>query len=129
MRNQQGVTILGAIIGIIVLVSGAVFSMQVVPVYVKDYQVKSAISALKTLDTTLFSEDAMTNADVLKKRLVAQLDVNSVTDLKDEQITVTPGEQGVYVVKVAYQVTRPLFFNISLLFDFNDSEEVHVGPK
>ncbi|AHE66498.1 hypothetical protein Loa_00939 [Legionella oakridgensis ATCC 33761 = DSM 21215] len=36
---------------------------------------------------------------------------------------------GTFHITIAYQVTKPLVSNISLLFDFNVSEEVNPGGE
>lgn len=44
-------------------------------------------------------------------------------------ITIKPGEHYKLIVIIKYQVTRPFISNISLLFDFTDTQEVTIGRE
>lgn len=129
MHKQKGFTVIGMLVFILSLVMVVILITRVMPAYLDDYQVKNSIRSLRDLDASFFSDDPMTNVSVLKSKLIAQLDINGVKDIKNDQIQVTPGDQGKYLVKVKYTVIKPLLYNVSLMFDFDEAEEISVHSK
>jgi hypothetical protein len=129
MQKQQGITLIGMLMTVASVIVLAVLLMRVLPVYIQNYEVHSSIKALKELDASNFSSDPMSNVAVLKDKLMKQFNINGITDVKEEHITIIPKVPGVYTVSVKYIVVKSLVANISMLFDFNESEEVSVGPK
>lgn len=129
MHKQKGFTVIGMLVFILSLVMVVILITRVMPAYLDDYQVKNSINSLRDLDASFFSDDPMTNVSVLKSKLIAQLDINGVKDIKNDQIQVTPGDQGKYLVKVKYTVIKPLLYNVSLMFDFDEAEEISVHSK
>lgn len=129
MKQQQGMTFLGMIMVMAAIIIVAVMGMRVVPVLIDNYQIKSSIKSLETLDTNSLSEDATANVQILKDKLMNQLYINGFGDIKADQVVITPTVPGTYSVTIKYVVVKALAYNMSLLFDFNNAEEVTVGPK
>lgn len=125
-QKQKGITVVGLLGLILSILFVTTLVIRVVPVYINAYEVKNSITALRSLDGSFFSEDPMTNADVLKSKLLAQLDIKGI---KQEQIKIAPGNENTYLVSVKYTVIKPLFYNISLMLDFNEVETISVRPK
>ncbi len=126
MRKNQGMTLVGMLLTMAVVVIAGILVMRIVPVYLQHYSVTSSINALKKVPATEFSADPAANARMLKDRLMKQLYINSV-ELPPEQIRIVPNGRGNFLVSVKYQVTKPLVYNMSLLFDFDESHEVEAG--
>lgn len=129
MRKEQGITLVGMLSLIVIIICLGVLLMRVVPVYIDNYEVRQSIEALHDLQASNFSTDPMANVTVLRTKLMNQLSVNGIYDIKSEQVTITPANAGVYLIAIHYVVIKPLVYNVSLMFDFNESEEVIVGPK
>ena len=129
MDTQSGRTLVGTLVMVLALLLLVVMAMRIVPVYLENYNIKQSIDSLKNLDQSFFSLDPMANVDVLKSKLMGQFDINGIEDIKKEQIIIEPTTPGSYKVSLHYTVIKSLVSNISLLFDFNESEEVSVGPK
>ncbi|MCE3044305.1 DUF4845 domain-containing protein [Legionella sp. 16cNR16C] len=126
MYNQKGMTLIGLLLTVVIIVFLGILVMRVVPVYIQNYEIKRSLASLNNLDPSQFSSDPMANVSVLKTRLVNQLDLESIGFIKPEQINITPSN-GNYLVKLKYTVIKPLIANVSLMFDFEESEEVKVG--
>lgn len=122
-KTNQGITLVGLLLTIIGIVLAGIVIIRTVPVYLEYYSVHESITALKTIPSADFSTDPAANAIMLRKRLLNQLYVNSV-DIPDEGVKIVPLEHGNFKVSIKYQAVRHLFANISLLFDFDTSEEV-----
>lgn len=129
MRKQNGFTVFGMLVLIFCLVVILILITRVVPVYIDEYQVKNSIRSLRDLDSSFFSDDPMTNVSVLKSKLVTQLDINNIKDIKNNQIQIVPGDEGKYLVRIKYTVIKPLLYNVSLIFDFDEAEEISVNSK
>jgi len=129
MRAEKGMTMMGMLMGVIVFIVLVILLMKVFPVYLKNYELKSSLAALKKIDPTNFSTDPSLNTEVLKNKLSAQLSINSLDDIKPEYITISQGGSNEYLVRVKYRVIRHLFYNISLLFEFDESEEVYIASS
>ena len=71
----------------------------------------------------------MSNVSVMKSKLLAQLDINGVQALKNDQIKIVPTEDGKYLVSIKYKVIKPLIYNVSLMFDFDEAENISVNSK
>ncbi len=129
MRRQQGMTLIGMLLTMTIVIMAGIVVMRIVPVYLGHYEVVTSIKALNKLPPTEFSTDAASNANVLKTKLLNQLYVNSIESIKPEQIILTPNGENKFTLSIKYQVTRPLVANISLLFHFETSEEVKVSAE
>lgn len=129
MKQQQGMTFLGMIMVMAGIIIIAVMGMRIVPVLIDNYQIKSSIKSLETLDANSLSEDTTANVQILKDKLMNQLYINGFGDIKADQVVITPTVPGTYSVTIKYVVVKVLAYNMSLLFDFNNAEEVTVGPK
>lgn len=129
MRKQQGLTLIGMLLTVIMICITGLVIMRVVPVYIQNFEVKRSITALENIDAAEFGTDTAANAMVLRKRLANQFTINSLDDIKLDEVTIVPDEQGNFRVSIKYTVIKPLFYNISLLFNFEESKEVNIGKK
>lgn len=129
MRKQQGMTLLGMLMTLAVVVILGVLVVRVVPVYIQYYSVTNSIKGLKQIPSSEFSISTEENIRIMKKSLMKRLDINEVDDLVSEGIKITPKGQYNYVVTVKYRVIKPLIYNISLLFDFENTQEVSVAKS
>ena len=128
MRKYQGMTFIGMLFSMAVVVILAIIAMRVVPVYIEYYSVVESVDSLKRIPASEFSADPAANAALLKEKLVNQLYVNSIT-LPADDIKVVPTGNSSYQVSIKYQVIKPLFANASLLFNFDQSKEVTVSAR
>lgn len=127
MKKQQGMTLIGSLMTMIVIVMALILVMRIVPVVIEHYTIVSSIKALS--DTPVADSDPVSAAAALKNSLTKRLDVNDVNDLKDNQISITPDGEHKYKVRLKYQVIKSLMFNMSLLFDYDDTIEVTVSSE
>lgn len=130
MQRMKGLTFVGMLLTMAAVIVLGLLAMRVTPVYIAHYTVTHSLSTLSTLPTTNFStDDPAENATIIKRSLMKQFEVNGIDDITEANITIQPNEQHQLIVTIKYQVTRPFIGNISLLFDFNDSQEVTIGRE
>ncbi len=128
MRNYQGMTLIGMVLTMAVVVMVGILVMRVVPVYLEHYSILSSISALEKLPASEFSTDPLANAHVLQDKLANQLYVNSIV-LPPEDIKIVPKGENRFLITIKYQVIKSLFANASLLFVFDESQEVAISAR
>ncbi len=129
MRKQQGLTLIGMLLTMAIVIITGIVIMRVVPVYKSHYEVTSSLKALNNLPANAFSTDPAANANILREKLLNQFLVNSITSISPEQIIIEPTDEGKFNISIKYQVILPLVANVRLLFDFDTSQEVKVGAE
>lgn len=127
--KQQGMTLIGMILTLATVVVLGLVVMRVVPIYIKNYEVKHAIKSLQTLDSQLFSMNAGSNAHILRNRLMNQLNVSGVDSIKRKDVKIVPKSVNIYEVSLQYTSKSPLIANISLLVEFDEKYEINIGAK
>lgn len=128
-QKQQGMTFIGMLFTMALVIFAALLVMRIVPVYLQHYSVMQSIKGLNSIPVSSLSGDSYGDVDVLRSRLNKYFEINGIDSLKPEQIEIVPDGTNKFIVKLKYQVMKPLFYNIHLLFDFNDSKEVTVGSE
>lgn len=116
--RQEGMTMIGWLILIAVIGFFAVFIIRLFPIYMEHFNVKSSLNSLAT-DTDVRGGGAGSIRDHLDKRL----QINDVSDVNDDDITITQNDTG-YQVNITYDVKTSFIYNISFLVHFNDTVEV-----
>lgn len=129
MQKQNGMTLIGMLMTVIVFVMVGIVTIRIVPVYLQHYSVIQSIKSLNSTPTSSLSGDPIADIALMRQSLTKRLDINGLEDFKDDQLEFTQSNENSYTVKLRYQIIKPLVYNISLLFDFNDTEEVKPGSE
>ena len=128
MNKQKGMTFIGMILTLAIVVILGVVVMRVVPVYIQHYSIGQSIHALNRIPQDNLSGVPVANARLLKDKLKNQFYINGI-DVPIEKIKIVPDRKGGFQVFVNYKVIKPLVGNISLLFQFDLTKEVHPGGQ
>lgn len=129
MRKAHGMTLVGMLFTMAVVIIIGVLIMRVTPAYVEYYSVTSSVNSLNSMPKDEFSLDSSLNSSILRKSLIKRLDINGINNVKSDNIKIIPNGINNFTVTVKYEVQKPLVSNMSLLFNFDVSQEVSVGPK
>ncbi|PWY53851.1 DUF4845 domain-containing protein [Legionella qingyii] len=129
MHKQKGMTFIGMIFTVVVIVMAAIVVMRVIPVYLQYYSIIKSVKGLNSVPLSTLSGDPVADVNLLKSTMDKRLDINGVESLKENQLMIEPIGSNKFRVKVKYQVIKPLVYNISLLFDFDHTEEVVAGSE
>lgn len=129
MSKQNGMTLIGMLFVVAVVIMLGIVSLRVVPVYFQHYSIVQSIKTLNSTSSASLTGDQLADVDMMKKNIEKRLDVNGIYDFKMENVEFTPLEGNKYLVKLKYHMVRPLVYNVSLMFEFNDSIEVHPGSE
>ncbi|KTD73019.1 DUF4845 domain-containing protein [Legionella tucsonensis] len=129
MYKQKGMTFIGMLFTVVVIIMAATIVMRVVPVYLQYYSIIKSIKGLNEVSPSSLTGDPMVDVNALKSSLDKRLDINGVESLKGNQLMIEPIGANKFRVKLKYQVIKPLVYNVSLLFDFDHTEEVITGSE
>jgi hypothetical protein len=129
MKKQQGMTFIGMLLTVAVIVMAATIIMRVIPVYLQYFSIIESIKGLNTIPVSSLTGDSYEDVTVLKSSLNKRLDINGVDSLKDNQLNIVPNGDNQFTVTVKYQVIKPLVYNINLLFNFDHTEKVRAGSE
>lgn len=119
MRKQRGVTLLGMLTAVIILVFVAVLIINLAPPYIHHFAVKDALKSL--------AEDPeiknMSSKAKLRDTFLRKLQVNYVTNIPADKLEITK-KDGKTFLTIDYEVRVPLIANIDAMIKFNDEAVV-----
>lgn len=113
-KQQEGLTFLSLLIVLAVIGFFAYIGIKLTPVYLEHFSVTSSLQSLAE------EESQGLAVGELRSRLLKRLEINSVTHVTENDISVT-SEAGSKTVTVQYEVQEPFYGNVSLLISFEDS--------
>ena len=115
--KQGGMTGLGWLTVIALVIFFALLIVRIVPIYIENYSVKTVLGSLE-------EEALITQKPVREVRKIVErrLQINSVYDL-DDKIHIEKSS-GVLTVDITYEVRKPMFGNIDIVVSFSDNVEL-----
>ncbi len=129
MQKTKGLTFIGMLFTMAAVIILGILALRVAPVYLQHYAVVRALSALATEPKKDLNAEVGTNEMTIKRSLMKQFEIDNVEDITEANISVAPGNNDTQIITIQYQVTRPFIGNISLLFKFNNSQEVPLASE
>lgn len=112
-KKQAGATLLGMLFIGAMLFFVALIAMKIFPAYQEYFSVKQVIRTMNKESLNSMSKKEI--QDSFDKRA----NISYITVIKGTDIAIGKNSAGETVVSAQYQVTTPLFGNISALMDFN----------
>jgi hypothetical protein len=113
LKKQTGATLLGMLFIGGMLFFVALIAMKIFPAYQEYFSVKTVIRTMNQEPLTGMSKKEI--QDSFDKRA----NTSYITVIKGTDIIIDKNSAGEPTVSAQYQVTTPLFGNISVLMDFN----------
>ena len=129
LYSIKGMTLIGMLITLFLVVYIGITIIRVIPVYVENYSIKDSIKGLTQLRDSSITEDDFANIEIIRSALIKRFEINGIYDIKPQQILVSPTKDKTYTIKINYNAIRPLFGNIELLFKFNIEEQVKINAQ
>lgn len=118
LHSQKGMTAIGWLLVLLIVVFVALITLKLVPVYIDGFKVYSSLESLKE-DPSAKGKPAIE----LRRLLMKRLDINMVTDVTPQDVSISRGRGGI-VVTVDYEAVRPMFGNLSVLVHFKKSVDI-----
>ena len=114
-KQQQGMTAIGWLLVLVLVLVFAIIIIKLVPVYLDGFKVYSAMSSLEK-DPKAMGKPPKE----IRKLLMRRLDIDMVTDVGKDDVYFTRDRSGT-TVEVDYEVRRKLFGNMYVVVVFNKS--------
>lgn len=114
MQKQRGMSFIGMVLLIAVIVFVATIAIKVTPAYLEFMSVKKAVDRIE--NDPNFSE--MTKKDI-QQAFDKTASVDYISVVKGSDIEVTKDASGKTALSLEYQVVKPLVANMSILLDFS----------
>ena len=118
LHKQKGMTAIGWLLVLVIVLVVAIITIKLVPVYIDGFNVYSSLESLKN-DPQAKGKPAFE----LRKLLMKRLDVNMVTDVTAQDISISRSRNGI-TVAIDYEAVRPMFGNLSVLIHFQKSVDI-----
>ena len=118
LKYQAGMTGLGWLTVIALVLFFALLIVKLVPTYIEHYSIKTVLHSLEE-EPLITQKTPKQVRELITKRLT----INSVYDMDPKAITITK-ESGVLTVDIAYEVRKPMFGNIDVVMSFSDEAQM-----
>lgn len=117
MKKQRGVALSGVLVWGIIISLVAVLAMKVVPEYVTYFKI------LKDVKAVALNSSGKTVPEI-RASFAKYMEVEHVSTITPADLDITK-EGNTIVIGFSYEKRIPLFYNISLLIDFEGSSAGH----
>ena len=111
-QPQRGVSLVGLIVILFVLVVVGIFSLKLIPAYMEYFKAQSAIEAIAA------DRARSSSVNEVRKAFDARATIDDIQAVKATDLEVTKDGTGV-VITFTYRKEVPLFGNVGLFVDFN----------
>ncbi len=119
-QRQGGMTFIGWMLILILIGLVAYFLLKLLPIYIDGFKVGDAVASFKS-DYGIGNKSPAE----IEKLLLRRLDVNMVTDVKRDDISVTKSGN-MLTIEVTYDVRTNLFANVDLIVSFDKRADIPV---
>lgn len=119
LKQQQGMSGISMMCIVGFAVSVFMLALKIGPIYLDHSKVTSVLESLKAN-----SEVASETPDQIMARIFKFFDVNNVSGINKDDISIEVEDNGMTKVEIDYQVTKPIVSNLSVLVEFKDSVEL-----
>ena len=120
-RKQSGMTMLGFLITLAVVMFFLYCGMKILPMYSEYYAVKKALAGMA-------SEPRLADSSKEKIRdlFMRRLDMSYALNVKSDALKIESSDQG-YMLKVDYELRKELIANLDVVGKFHAEQELKRG--
>jgi hypothetical protein len=118
LKKQYGMTGLGWLVVIGLILFFALLAMKLGPPYLENYSIKSALESLKT-EPLITKKSPREVRELLSRRF----EINYVDSVGKKDIKITR-KGGIMTVEVTYEIRKHMAANIDALLTFSDQVEL-----
>ena len=111
MRKQQGVSLMGLIMILFVVVVVGIFSLKLIPAYMEFYKIKAAVEAIAA------DKSKSSSVNEIKKAFQARSAIDDIESVKADDLEITK-DGGQVVIGFGYRKEVALGGNVGLFVDF-----------
>lgn len=120
-RKQRGITMLGFLITLCLVIFFAYCAMKIVPMYIEYYSVKKALASIAS-----DAQAADATKEKIRSNFTKHLQIDYVATVKPEMLKIESTDTG-YNLIMNYERREPLFANLDVVGKFNAQQAVVRG--
>ena len=120
-RKQRGITMLGFLITLCVVIFFAYCAMKIVPMYIEYYSVKKALASIANEQNA-----QITSKDKIRALFARHMQIDYVSVIKPEMLKIESTDTG-YNMLMDYERRTPLFANLDVVAKFHAEQAVARG--
>jgi hypothetical protein len=118
MHKQRGMTFIGVVLLVAIIVFVATIAIKLTPAYLEFFAVKKVVQKIQK-DPSFAS---MGQKEIMDS-YYRSASVDNIASVQEEHITIEKTESGKPVLTIEYQKVIPIVANVSALLDFHVSTE------
>lgn len=123
MHKQRGMTFIGVVLLVAIIVFVATIAIKLTPAYLEFFAVQKVVQKIQN-DPSFAS---MGQKEIINS-FYSSASIQNITSVKEENITIEKAEGGKPIVTIEYQKVIPIVANVSALLDFSASTEPGHKP-
>ncbi|MCF7981777.1 MAG: DUF4845 domain-containing protein [Pseudomonadales bacterium] len=112
LKRQTGLSSLGMLLVVVLVVGGMLLAMKLIPLYIDDYAIGKALAALQE-EETLYESPKFKIREALRRKLTADY----TRELTDDEIVVTKNKSDLRI-DVVYEARVPVVYNLDIVAKF-----------
>ena len=120
-QKQRGMTMLGFLITLCVVIFFAFCAMKIVPMYIEYYSVKKALASIAN-----DAQAANSSKERIRENFARHMQIDYVSTVKPEMLKIESTEAG-YKLVMDYEVRKPMFHNLDVVGKFHTEQAVVRG--
>ena len=120
-RTQRGITMLGFLITLSILIFFAYCAMKIVPMYIEYYSVEKALASLASANRA----DSVSK-EKLRENFARHMKIDYVSTVKPEMLKIESTDAG-YRLLMDYERRETLFANLDVVGKFHAEQAVTRG--
>ncbi len=120
-RKQRGITMLGFLITLCLVIFFAYCAMKIVPMYIEYYSVKKALASIAS-----DAQAADATKEKIRSNFARHMQIDYVATVKPEMLKIESTDTG-YNLIMNYERREPLFANLDVVGKFNAQQAVVRG--
>ena len=120
-RTQRGMSMLGFLITLSVVIFFAFCAMKIVPMYIEYYSVKKALASIAS-----DAQAADATKEKIRSNFARHMQIDYVATVKPEMLKIESTDTG-YNLIMNYERREPLFANLDVVGKFNAQQAVVRG--
>jgi len=112
-KKQQGMSTLGILMAVVLVVSGMLLAMKLVPLYINDYAIGKAVASFET-EENLYGKTKTEIRSMLRRKLTADY----TEGLDNDEIQIEK-KKGVITIDVIYEARVSVVHNLDVVANFS----------
>ena len=117
--QQNGISFWGLLVVAAVSIFFLLVFFKVLPSYIENAKVKTALAGVASQPNAINMEK-----NEIKAALQRRLDIDDVNDVDLNKTLFVEKKPGITTMRITYERRIPLFYNVTILLDFNESAQV-----